>query len=304
MRRCLKEPIPEVFAAWENLCRAVDAQLAGDVALASALFRDANCPIVWEWLNGSWVNVVQHVLVPRPATDTKQVPLSARDPDRNIGSHVKKAVLARDGYRCRYCGLPVVHADIRKIAHMLHPEAVPWNTRDARQQHAGFQALWLQFDHVEPHSHGGQSSVENVVVTCALCNFGKDRHTLRQLDIEDPRLRPPVPSAFDGLERLRLLAPPVRRAVGTGLSVRDVPTDARPDADTAAFFFPGGWISKGYANIPPINGKNRWFKIGGNVKAEAVTRNGVAGCLVVCPPKLVARRGLDANAFQDGGIKE
>jgi hypothetical protein len=53
------------------------------------------------------------------------------------------------------------------------------------------------------HSRGGRSSESNVVVTCALCNFGKDKYTLRQLDVADPRLTEPVPCEWDGLERFR-----------------------------------------------------------------------------------------------------
>ncbi|WP_371933304.1 hypothetical protein [Ruegeria discodermiae] len=54
-----------------------------------------------------------------------------------------------------------------------------------------------------PHSHGGLSDAENVVVSCALCNFGKHGFTLRQLGVSDPRLREPISVAWDGLERLR-----------------------------------------------------------------------------------------------------
>ena len=116
---------------------------------------------------------------------------------------IRDEVLRRGGYRCRYCGIPVVHADIRKTASRLYPEAVVWDSRDPARQHAGFQCLWLQFDHVVPHSHGGRSTPDNVVISCALCNFGKDRFTLRQLDLEDPRSREPDPMDYDGLERLR-----------------------------------------------------------------------------------------------------
>ncbi|MEI6536720.1 MAG: DUF6508 domain-containing protein, partial [Verrucomicrobiaceae bacterium] len=48
------------------------------------------------------------------------------------------------------------------------------------------------------------------VVSCAVCNFGKDKHTLRQLDLIDPRDRPPVPTDFDGLERFRAVGNPMK----------------------------------------------------------------------------------------------
>ena len=158
---------------------------------------------VWEWLNPGWTRIDLNVVVPAPPEDTQTISKDLRDPDRNIAPAIKSAVLQRDGYRCRYCGIPVVYADIRKLAHRLYPDAVPWEPYDVTKQHAGFACLWLQFDHVVPHSHGGRSSLDNVVISCALCNFGKDKYTLRQLNIEDPRLTPPVPSTWDGLERFR-----------------------------------------------------------------------------------------------------
>lgn len=303
MRHCIKQPTEEVFAAISTLVAAADAHIAGDHRLASAKFREANCPNAWNWLNEAWTQVSRNVVVPRPVGDTQIIPKDQRDPDRNIASEVKQAVLARDGYKCRYCGLSVVHADIRKIAQRLYPDDVPWNPRVPAQQHSGFQITWLQFDHVEPHSHGGKSSVENVVVTCALCNFGKDRFTLRQLDIEDPRNRPPIKSDFDGLERLRHAAAAVMKPSRTGKDVHHTAGISSPAANStdtdAFFFFPGAYISSGYVNVPPINGKARWFKLGDQVQGEETTRSGVQGCLVRCARKLLDRRGIDPEVYSD-----
>ena len=203
MRHCIKEPNAAVLRVPELLAAAVDAHLAGDGDSACRNFRKADNLEVFFWLNPAWYHVHLTVLHPRPEGDTCVRPKADRDPDRGISAVVKAAVLTRDGYRCRYCSLPVIDASIRKIAHRLYPDAVPWDPRDLRRQHAGFAALWLQYDHVEPHSHGGRSTAENVVVTCGLCNFGKHGYTLRQLDLSDPRSRTPVPTGWDGLARLR-----------------------------------------------------------------------------------------------------
>jgi 5-methylcytosine-specific restriction endonuclease McrA len=181
---------------------AVDAHLNGNSAAAIALFRQANLPEVWDWLNPAWTKTSSHVRFQYPHDNTKSVPKTERDPNRYAKQDTKRAVLARDGYRCRYCGIPVVASEIRDITKRLYPDAIPWG-RKASEQHAGFQCLWLQYDHVVPHSHGGSSSEENVVVSCALCNFGKDEYTLKQLGISDPRLRNPEKVPWDGLERLR-----------------------------------------------------------------------------------------------------
>ncbi|MDE3239466.1 MAG: HNH endonuclease [Paracoccaceae bacterium] len=302
MRQYLKEPIPEIFSAYFALSKAVDAHLTGDYKQAAVCFDKANSPEVWDWLNSSWMNVEQHVVTMKPISDTQIVPREDRDPDRNIASAIKRRVLERDGHRCRYCGLPVIHADIRKIAHTLYPEVVPWHPNDAKLQHAAFQVFWLQFDHVEPHSHGGRSTAENVVVTCALCNFGKDRFTLRQLDLEDPRLRPPVPSEFEGLERFRAAAPSRQRQTPQETNAEAFAKVTREDGQPdSAFFFPGAWIGGNYVNIPPLQGKSRWFKLGANVSAEPVVRNGVEGCVVTCPRVHLERRGLDVEALLDKG---
>jgi len=203
MRFSIKEPIPEIFASWEALSAATDAYLAEDHDTADHLLRRANDPIVWSWLNPAWSKVDAHVVQLHPENDSFPVRKTDRDPDRNIRAAIRKTVLERDGYRCRYCGVPVISADMRKFLVTRYPDAVPWDLYDPSKQHAALSALWLQFDHVVPHSHGGLSDPDNVVVTCALCNFGKDRFTIRQLGIADPRDRQPVTAPWDGLERLR-----------------------------------------------------------------------------------------------------
>ncbi|MEL0166487.1 MAG: HNH endonuclease [Pseudomonadaceae bacterium] len=62
--------------------------------------------------------------------------------------------------------------------------------------------MWAQYDHVVPHSHGGANDLDNLVVTCAACNFGKMEYTLDELGLIDPRTIPPIQSSWDGLERV------------------------------------------------------------------------------------------------------
>ncbi|PDT46652.1 hypothetical protein CO661_17230 [Sinorhizobium fredii] len=307
VRRSIKEPISAIFQAWELLSSAAEAHLNGDRANAEALFRRADLTAVWSWINPAWTRPDLNVRISKPDGDTQIIPPIKRDALRDPPRNVKAAVLARDGYQCRYCGIPVVHADIRKIAHELYPDAVPWDWRDPRKQHAAFQCLWLQYDHVVPHSHGGSSSEENIVISCALCNFGKDRFTLKQLGLSDPRLRPPVPISWDGLEAMRVCAPPrLKRRPNAShgkADVREALASASKEnaAHFNAFFLPGGWVRGGYLYTPPIAGKERWFKIGPELIAEPVTRNGIAGCRLLCDPALFRRRGLSPEAFLDQG---
>lgn len=73
-----------------------------------------------------------------------------RRADAKITPAVRAAVIARDGMRCRYCGVGV----IRRPTRYGNP-------------------LAIELDHVEPLSLGGTSTVENLVVSCERCNRGK-----------------------------------------------------------------------------------------------------------------------------------
>lgn len=202
-RHSIRVPIPEIFQAWELLSQAADAHLQDHFAEAETLLIHANMPAVYEWAWVDWQKPSLNIRIPRPENDTKKLPKDQLDPIRAPKAATKRNVLARDGHRCRYCGIPVIDADIRKLLHSLYPAAVPWVSSVPEKQHAAFSCFWLQYDHVVPHSHGGRSDEDNIVICCALCNFGKLDYTVRQLDIADPRTRPPQPVEWDGLERLR-----------------------------------------------------------------------------------------------------
>lgn len=302
MRRSIKEPIPEIYAAYDALSSAVDAHLKGDHLLAERHFLAADSRTVWNWTNPGWSRPDLNVVIKRPDGDTRIIPKERRDPDRKISRAVRIEVLKRDGFRCRYCGIPVVDAEIRKIARALYPKAVPWINNDAINEHAGFQCLWLQYDHVLPHCHGGLSSHENVVISCALCNFGKDQFTLRQLGLVDPRDFPPEKIQWDGLERMRTLAVPSQTKVKF---VRRENTKACLSINVAdidingprAFFLAGARVNAGYLYTPPIDGKERWFALGPTITAEPKVHLGISGYQLVCDPKLLLRRGIKLEAL-------
>jgi 5-methylcytosine-specific restriction endonuclease McrA len=76
----------------------------------------------------------------------------------------RRAVFARDGWRCVYCGV-------------------------------GGGRLTL--DHVVPRSRGGESIWENVVTSCATCNHRKGNRLLHEvhMTLRTPP-RPPAPALF------------------------------------------------------------------------------------------------------------
>jgi len=71
----------------------------------------------------------------------------------------RRAVFARDGWECQYCG--------------------------ARAN--------LTVDHVIPRSKGGDSGWENIVASCAPCNRRKGDRLPHQVDMH-PRVKPRIPS--------------------------------------------------------------------------------------------------------------
>ena len=87
----------------------------------------------------------------------------------------RRAVLARDGWTCQYCG----------------------SSRPG-----------LTVDHVIPRSRGGESVWENIVASCAPCNRKKGNRLPRELGMHPrKRPRPPGPTVF-----IRIASPRVPAA--------------------------------------------------------------------------------------------
>src|SRR4051794_28252669 len=84
----------------------------------------------------------------------------------------RRALFARDDWRCVYCG-----------------------TTAGR----------LTLDHVVPRSRGGDSTWENVVTSCAPCNLRKGNRLLHEVHMELPHPpRPPAPVLFIRLSTSRI----------------------------------------------------------------------------------------------------
>ena len=106
----------------------------------------------------SWELRSEHTAMPRPVVirllSYVRVPRDARQ--RRI---TRRAVFARDGWACQYCG----------------------------------STGTLTVDHVIPRSKGGDSSWENIVASCAPCNRRKGDRLPAQAGMH-PRRRPTAPS--------------------------------------------------------------------------------------------------------------
>lgn len=200
MRCCLREPIADVAQAAALLDQAVAAHLLGCMDEAGRLIRQADMPTVREWTE-SILGKNSPYAVPSPCREPS-LPLAQRVPVRMPGAQEKAWLHARDGYHCRFCGIPVVRPETREKIRRAYPDALRWGKRNA-DRHAAFFALWAQYDHLVPHAKGGSNDLSNLVVTCAACNYGRGGYTLTEMGLSHPLDRPPVRSAWDGLERFR-----------------------------------------------------------------------------------------------------
>ena len=109
--------------------------------------RSATGTFVWPHV----IRLVHYVRVPRAI-------------QRKIS---RRALFARDGWRCVYCG------------------------------HSGGR---LTLDHVVPRSKGGESIWENVVTSCAPCNLRKGNRLPHEVHMElRQQPRPPAPVLFISL---------------------------------------------------------------------------------------------------------
>lgn len=198
MRSCFREPTTALLDAALRLNEAVSAHLSGDKSRAASLFHLADNSEVRAWTESIMGGNSPYVLVAKVQRNSTVKSGGMRMPT----AEQKRQLHERDGFNCRYCGLPVVRKEIRNRLHQAYPAAVPWG-RANHLCHAALLAMWAQYDHVTPYSQGGDNALANLVVACAPCNFGKWHYSLEQLGIADPRLRPPTKSDWDGLERFK-----------------------------------------------------------------------------------------------------
>lgn len=199
-RNCLRDPISEIFDAAKFLDEAVSAHAAGEHKLAAALIRAADMPKIRDWSESIWGTGSLYVRVRHVPEAAPYLERCYRVKARMPNSEEKAVLLQRDGHHCRFCGIPVIRTEVRRAIRNAYPDALSWG-RTHPTQHAAFQAMWVQYDHLVPHSRGGNNELSNILITCAPCNYGRWHRLVEEVGLTDPRTREPIPSTWDGLER-------------------------------------------------------------------------------------------------------
>ena len=114
----LRAPIPEIETAAGYLDEAVSAHLANQSERAKVLICQANSgnirDALREWTESLWGKngrrYVQYRKVEGAPPHLGRVP---RDHYRAPTSAEKRLLHERDGYRCRFCGIPVIRREVR-----------------------------------------------------------------------------------------------------------------------------------------------------------------------------------------------
>ena len=208
-RPCLLAPIAELFEAAGLLDAAAAAHIEGRTDDASKQIRQADKKEIFDWCEELWGPNKKERLIHRYRADPEKpakVTKEKRAP-RYIKSAVEREVIDRDGYICRFCGIPVIHQKARYVLREAYSDVLRWGGGND-EKHTAFQAMDLDVDHIVPRSLGGENTADNLVVACAPCNCGRGNHTLTEVGLMNPRERSQVehpwacPENWDGLTRL------------------------------------------------------------------------------------------------------
>lgn len=200
-RICLRDAIPEIALAATYLDEAVCAHVAGKQKKAEGLIRAANMSEIRQWTESLWGKSSPYLQYRFVANAPPVIERVRREKVRMPTLLEKQLLHARDGYNCRFCRIPLIRKEVRERLRESYPEALLWGTANIAQ-HAALQAMWVQYDHVLPHARGGTNKLDNILVVCAPCNFGRMNFTLEEVGLADPRMQEPIHSKWGGLERL------------------------------------------------------------------------------------------------------
>ncbi len=116
-------------------------------------------------------------------------------------------IIAEHGFHCRYCGIRLVpNEQFKKLQAIVGYDILPNRSKENKKtRNIDIHGIWLltraTVDHVEPVSGGGLdvNRRENLVACCWPCNYAKWKYTIKDLEIDNPTIRPPKKTDWRGL---------------------------------------------------------------------------------------------------------
>ena len=152
-RPCLRRAIPEIEIAKGYLDEAASAHLANHFERAKFLICLANSGAVRdelrEWTESLWGKNSPYVRPRKIEGAPPYIEPALRGPYRAPTSAEKRLLHERDGYHCRFCGIPVIRREVRDTLRKFYGDTViPFSDKSNKHQHAAFQAMWAQYDHI------------------------------------------------------------------------------------------------------------------------------------------------------------
>jgi 5-methylcytosine-specific restriction endonuclease McrA len=181
--------------------KAVEAFIAGNKNLCLEIIDQIRTTEITEWYieHGQMSGRHRKLQLNIPPPETIDIDL--RDPIRSPAK-LQKQVFERDSYHCRYCGGKLISQEflITFIKRLNSPLFSRGETN--LNTHGIIHLTWPVADHVIPWNKGGRTSLDNLVSSCAPCNYGKDGYTIKQLGMIDPFERPVKISDWDGFNNI------------------------------------------------------------------------------------------------------
>lgn len=207
LRRCCLPPIEEHYIAASLISEAADFYLAGDHERAKERIIECDMPILHDWSDALWglkkyVTESEFHYIHRRRNDPHKPTKATEKVPRSQSVILQRELLARDGYHCRFCSMPLVGKQAAGVLRKAYPETIRWGGRN-REKHPVLHTMKIEFDHIVPHALGGGDTIENMVVACGPCNCAREDHTLAEYGLHDPRDFPTIKSDWDGLTRIK-----------------------------------------------------------------------------------------------------
>jgi hypothetical protein len=194
-RECVL-PYPKEFEhSIDLLHQAAFAAVKGDIALAQQLIQQMADDDMRSWFDDLAQN-----------SGKVRLEILNRTPAKLPGgSLIKRPTAKRElqiieaqGFRCRYCGIRLVHNDqFKKLQCLVGYDTLPNRSQERKKmRNTDIHGIWLltraTVDHVEPMAMGGLdiNRDENLAACCWSCNYAKSWYTIKDLEIDNPMGRP------------------------------------------------------------------------------------------------------------------